>query len=93
MSEITWLFVIGLLALTFPVLMVTTNNYFNNTPEEIELDSELPSGTWVNKILDWLKINDFIDSMSNIPQPLRSIIYSIWIMMLIYVIVKALPFT
>jgi len=94
MSESTWLFVIAGIAIVFPVMMVLVNTYFSYESEDLfEPDVDLPSSTWIDNILDFFKISDFVDAMSNIPQPLRGVVYALWIIMLLYVLVKALPFT
>ena len=94
MSNVTWLFVLVSIAIAFPILMVQTNNYFNNVPDDFE-GEELPSfgSAPISFILNAMGVNDFIDAMGNIPQPARGALWAIWIIILVYVIVKALPFT
>jgi hypothetical protein len=94
MGETTWLFVLVGIAIGFPIIITQINGYFDNSPDEFEVE-EIPtfSNAPISFILNSLGITDFVDAMSNIPQPMRTALYLLWIITLIYILVKALPFT
>ena len=92
MSKTTWIFVISCITVIFPVIMVLTNNYFDTTPADDEYDDIDINSSFVDKILDFLKINDFMEAMGNIPQPVRGIVYTIWFIMIFYILIQLIPF-